>query len=1028
MQSDYTIRRTDPNNGQFTIKAYSTNGPLSPQHETPLYSSAVSANTSLVLLGKGKFDYGEPIQTNLVHMLENFASPIPPVYPIQGQLWYDNTDGAEVLKLFNGSTWTSMALSDYLPLTGGTITGDLTIGSSFHISSNATPTQGFHLANKSYVDSVVGAVVAEGGVKSVGLSLPNWFTVTGSPITTSGTLTASLTSQSANLVLASPNGSAGTPVFRSLVAADIPTLNQNTTGTAANVTGVVGVANGGTGATTAQTALNNLVGTQSIGKFLRSDGTNVTLSSIRSSDVPTLNQDTTGVADYAKKLIGGTTLSLVYQTGANSTGFLAAPSTPNSYLMWNGTAFDWNLSAGVNLVGLTLPNIFSVTTPTVTSVGYLTASLSVQSANQVFAGPIAGSAGVPTFRSLVASDIPTLNQNTTGTASGIAGGISNNLVYQTGASSTGFVTAPSVANTYLRWNGTGFDWAAGGGSGGGVASVGLSLPDIFTVTGSPITSSGTLTASLASQSANAVLIAPNGSAGAPTFRSLVAADIPTLNQNTTGTAANVTGVVGLANGGTGATTAQGAINALVGTQSSGKYLRSDGTNVTLHDLSAFDVTDFLLVSHGGTGATDEQSALNNLVGNQISGHYLRSDGTNVTMSAIQASDIPTLNQNTTGTAANVTGVVGITNGGTGATTAAAALSLLGGYPNTNPNNYITSSDNIASASKAAALSGGGINTIAYQQGANTTGFIATPQAANTFLRWNGSAFDWTSGGVGVSSVGLSLPNIFTVTGSPITTSGTLTATLTSQPANAVLIAPNGSAGTPTFRSLLAADIPILNQDTTGKSANVTGVVGITNGGTGATTAQAAINALAGVQSNGKYLRSDGNNVTLSTIQASDIPTLNQNTTGTATKATNIVGGSANKIPYQTAADATAFIGSPTTGETYLKWNGAAFVWDVATSNSIGVGQSYVDVTANRASGTTYTNTTGKPLFVIIKSGLVGGSYNMYVNVTVGGVNLGQIAYGGYYDEGMAATAYFVVPVGQTYSATILNYQKWFELR
>jgi outer membrane murein-binding lipoprotein Lpp len=54
----------------------------------------------------------------------------------------------------------------------------------------------------------------------------------------------------------------------------------------------------------------------------------------------------------------------------------------------------------------------------------------------------------------------------------------------------------------------------------------------------------------ASQTANTVLIAPNGSAGVPTFRTLVAADIPTLNQNTTGTASNVTGTIAVANGGT----------------------------------------------------------------------------------------------------------------------------------------------------------------------------------------------------------------------------------------------------------------------------------------------------------------------------------------------------------------------------------------------------------------------------------------------------------------------------------------------
>jgi hypothetical protein len=65
---------------------------------------------------------------------------------------------------------------------------------------------------------------------------------------------------------------------------------------------------------------------------------------------------------------------------------------------------------------------------------------------------------------------------------------------------------------------------------GTATSVGLSLPDLFSVSGSPVTSSGTLSATLATQTANAVFAGPTtGSAAAPGFRSLVAADIPDLS-------------------------------------------------------------------------------------------------------------------------------------------------------------------------------------------------------------------------------------------------------------------------------------------------------------------------------------------------------------------------------------------------------------------------------------------------------------------------------------------------------------------
>jgi hypothetical protein len=79
----------------------------------------------------------------------------------------------------------------------------------------------------------------------------------------------------------------------------------------------------------------------------------------------------------------------------------------------------------------------------------------------------------------------------------------------------------------------------GGGGGGSVSSVGLSLPSIFSVTGSPVTSSGTLTATLATQLQNLVFASPDAATGAPTFRSLVSADIPSLDANkiTSGTIA-----------------------------------------------------------------------------------------------------------------------------------------------------------------------------------------------------------------------------------------------------------------------------------------------------------------------------------------------------------------------------------------------------------------------------------------------------------------------------------------------------------
>ena len=74
-------------------------------------------------------------------------------------------------------------------------------------------------------------------------------------------------SKTANFVLAAPNGTAGVPTFRAIVASDIPTLNQNTSGSAASLSATLAIASGGTNATTAATALSNLGGI-TIGKSI----------------------------------------------------------------------------------------------------------------------------------------------------------------------------------------------------------------------------------------------------------------------------------------------------------------------------------------------------------------------------------------------------------------------------------------------------------------------------------------------------------------------------------------------------------------------------------------------------------------------------------------------------------------------------------------------------------------------------------------------------------------------------------------
>ena len=344
-----------------------------------------------------------------------------------------------------------------------------------------------------------------------------------------------------------------------------------------------------------------------------------------------------------------------------------------------------------------------------------------------------------------------------------------------------------------------------------------------------------------------------------TLSAIQAADVPTLNQNTTGTANNITGVAAIANGGTGQTTAQAAINALTGTQVSGRYLRSDGTNAALSAIQVADVPTLnqdttgvasnvsgtVAILHGGTGQTTQQAAINALTGAQSSGKYLRSDGTNATLAAIQVGDVPTLNQNTTGTAAGLSATLAVGSGGTGQTSASAAFNALS--PMTT------------------------LGDLEYESGASTASRLAGNTSATK--------------------------NFLTQTGT-----GSVSAA-------------------PAWGTIQSGDVPTLNQNTTGTAANITGVAAIANGGSGQSTQQAAINALTGSQSAGRYLRSDGTNATLASIQVADVPTLNQNTTGTAANITGvaaIVNGGTGQTTQQAAIN--ALTGTQTSGR-YLRSDG-----------------------------------------------------------------------------------------------------------
>ena len=380
-----------------------------------------------------------------------------------------------------------------------------------------------HAANSITISSTV-----TGTVTSVGLSLPAMFTVSGSPVSTTGTLSAVLASQAQNLVLASPDGSSGAPTFRALTAGDIPSLNASVIGA-----GTLPIARGGTGQVTATAAFNALAPTQSgnSGKILSTDGTNT---------------------------------SWIPAGGAGT----------------------------VTSVAMSVPPIFTVAGSPITASGTLAVSLASQTANYFWSAPN-GSAGAPTFRAMVAADLPShshvkadityfahdhnslyytkteLNTNGGGGAVHYNNITSKPSQYDANTLQTRAVSSSApTSGQVLTWNSGAVQWEPSTSSSGTVTSVAIALPiSIYSSSGSAITTAGTITPTLATQTANTVWAGPTtGSAAAPAFRALVAADIPSLNVSIL-----TAGTLAVARGGTGLTSV-GTANQVAGVDNAGTGL------------------------------------------------------------------------------------------------------------------------------------------------------------------------------------------------------------------------------------------------------------------------------------------------------------------------------------------------------------------------------------------------------------------------------------------------------------------------
>lgn len=150
-----------------------------------------ASSTSLGLPGRNYAGYGQSLDTNFVHVTENFADSTPPANPLRGQVWYDTSDTTLKVCPTDGE---SNALA-WLSLTSTASGGNTTFG-SVNITGNATANN-FTATNDvtanaftaGYLTISANATIADASITTANIGTLQTTAITTGSATTPGTLT-----------------------------------------------------------------------------------------------------------------------------------------------------------------------------------------------------------------------------------------------------------------------------------------------------------------------------------------------------------------------------------------------------------------------------------------------------------------------------------------------------------------------------------------------------------------------------------------------------------------------------------------------------------------------------------------------------------------------------------------------------------------------------------------------------------------------------------------------------------------------